>query len=91
MKEKEPEFIISTEELKKNQEKIRLKEEMEAIEKAMKLNEKRALKIIAIIGIVLITIAITQLFYVKKEEVKENSIMICRGKIIEVCVTRDIK
>lgn len=91
MKEKESEFIVSTEELKKNQEKAKLRDEMNAEKEAMELSSKRALKFIAVIGIVLITIAITQFFYVGRVEVNDNSTMTCRGGLIEACLTRSIK
>lgn len=91
MKEKEPEFIISAEELKRNQEKAKLKDKMNEEREAMEFSSKRALKFITVIVIIFITISITQLFYVSSVEVNKNTTTTCRGSFIKACITRSIK
>lgn len=86
MKEKEPEFIVSTEELKKNQERYYQNQHAEKYYKSKKIKESIITIIIFVLAIVMIVLLVSFLNDYSAKEIKHcvesgNSKYFCKSNL----------
>ena len=82
-------FIVPTEVLKEKMKKAMLLDELKEEEEVRERDSKKTLLILGFIFSILLTISICQLFLIKNVKENEKTTTICRGGIIEVCVTKN--